>query len=102
MCGTCETAQCDPPEAPARPGSPTPARSTETTTFFTCQGRPRRSGSRARDRTRLRFHHRIHGPPDARRMAALLGRAVLIVQPASGDLRITLSTRAIDAEGQAT
>ena len=23
MCGTCETAQCDLPEAPARPGSPT-------------------------------------------------------------------------------
>lgn len=35
-------------------------------------------------------------------MAELLGRAVLIVQPASADLRIGVSKRAVDAAGQAT
>jgi hypothetical protein len=35
-------------------------------------------------------------------MAELLGRAVLIVPPASGDLRISVSKRAVDAVGRAT
>ena len=35
-------------------------------------------------------------------MAELLGRAVLIVQPASSDLRISVSKRAVDAAGRAT
>ena len=46
--------------------------------------------------------HRIRGPSDAWRMAALLGRAVLIVPPASGDRRISVSNRAGDAAGRAT